>query len=74
MFFPDWQKVSECLKYSSELLQKRTSNEAESALELIADALLISSYSEKLLEMKAESLFMVCVSFPGALKRLFCVK
>lgn len=51
------QKVSECMLRSALLLKSRTSTEAESALEVIAEALLISSNSEKLLEMKAEALF-----------------
>ncbi|XWS71203.1 hypothetical protein CRYUN_Cryun03dG0118700 [Craigia yunnanensis] len=50
------QKLSECMHQSAELLQRRTSDDAESALEVIAEALQISLYSEKLLEMKAEAL------------------
>jgi len=61
--FLDWQKVSECMQHSAELLKRGAPNDAESALQVIAEGLLISSCSEKLLEMKAESLFMVCVSF-----------
>ncbi|KAH1033612.1 hypothetical protein J1N35_045786 [Gossypium stocksii] len=53
------QKVSECMHQSTELLQRRTSDGGESALELIAEALKISMYSEKLLEMKAEALFIL---------------
>lgn len=50
------QNLSECILQSAELLQRRTSDDAESALEVIAEALQISLYSEKLLEMKAEAL------------------
>ncbi|PSR90167.1 DnaJ subfamily C member like [Actinidia chinensis var. chinensis] len=51
------QKVSEFMKQSAELLQRRTSSDAESALGVIAKALTISSCCEKLLEMKADALF-----------------
>lgn len=61
--FLDWQRVTECMQHSAELLRQGAPNDAESALQVIAEGLLISSCSEKLLEMKAESLFMVCVSF-----------
>ncbi|XP_050223144.1 uncharacterized protein LOC126673179 [Mercurialis annua] len=53
------QKVSECLQHSAELLQRKTPTNAGSALELIADGLIISPYAEKLLEMKATSLFLL---------------
>jgi len=43
-------------------LHRRTADDAEKALEHINEALAISSYSEKLLQMKAEALFMVCIS------------
>lgn len=59
--FNCWQKVSECLNLSAELLQWKISTNAERALELIAEALVMSPSSEKLLEMKAEALFMVSV-------------
>lgn len=48
---------------SAEILQKKTSSDVENALEFIAEALTISPCSEKLLEMKAEALFLVCASF-----------
>ncbi|KAL1324521.1 hypothetical protein AAHE18_13G096600 [Arachis hypogaea] len=54
------QKVSDLINHSAELLQRRTSSDAEGALEHINDALMISSHSEKLLEMKAEALSMLC--------------
>ncbi|XP_068310116.1 uncharacterized protein [Pyrus communis] len=53
------QKVSECLNLSAQLLLWKTSTNAERALQLIDEALVISSSSEKLLEMKAEALFAV---------------
>ncbi|RDX64417.1 DnaJ-like subfamily C member 7, partial [Mucuna pruriens] len=53
------QKVSDAINHSAQLLQ-RTVSDAESALEHINEALMISSYSEKLLEMKAEALLMLC--------------
>lgn len=54
------QKVSECMKHLAELQLTSTSSDMQSALELISEALVISSCSEKLVEMKAEALFMVC--------------
>ncbi|XP_050368764.1 uncharacterized protein LOC126786849 isoform X2 [Argentina anserina] len=51
------RRVSECLKLCAELMQRKTSANAESALVLIAEVLAISPSSEKLLEMKAEALF-----------------
>ncbi|OMO81785.1 Tetratricopeptide TPR-1 [Corchorus capsularis] len=51
------QKLSACMHQSSELLQRKTMDDAESALKIIDDTLQISLYSEKLLEMKAEALF-----------------
>ncbi|XP_031401353.1 uncharacterized protein LOC116211218 isoform X2 [Punica granatum] len=53
------QRVSECINRSPELLMSRTSQDAERALEVIAEALTISTYSEKLIEMKAHTLFML---------------
>lgn len=53
------QKVIECVNRSAELLKLRTSEAATSALESITEAMSISSYSERLLEMKAEALCML---------------
>ncbi|KAI9195311.1 hypothetical protein LWI28_013696 [Acer negundo] len=53
------QKVAECMQRSAQFLQNKKSNDADNALEVIDEALLISSFSEKLLEMKAEALFML---------------
>lgn len=49
------QKVIECTNRSAELLKLRTSDAAADALQCIAEAMLISLYSEKLLEMKAQA-------------------
>ncbi|CAL0329358.1 unnamed protein product [Lupinus luteus] len=54
------QKVSDLINHSAEILRRRTSSDADRALEYISEALMISSYSEKLLEMKAEVLLMLC--------------
>ncbi|XP_048139232.1 uncharacterized protein LOC115735457 isoform X1 [Rhodamnia argentea] len=53
------QKVSECMNHAAMLLLTRASKDVEAAVEVIAEALVMSSYSEKLLEMKAEALFML---------------
>lgn len=53
------QKVAECTRRSAELMEQKTDDAALSALDLIAEAVSISLYSEKLLEMKAEALIMV---------------
>ncbi|CAL0310094.1 unnamed protein product [Lupinus luteus] len=50
------QKVAECISSVAELLKKRTSDAAGTALELLTTALSISPSSEKLLQMKAEAL------------------
>lgn len=71
LFINWWQKVLECTNRSAELLKRSTANDAETALEVIAEAVVISSYSERLLEMKAEALFMVCSSFSDAEKVFF---
>ncbi|XP_057456752.1 uncharacterized protein LOC130747748 isoform X2 [Lotus japonicus] len=54
------QKVSDFINHSAELLQRRTSSDAEKALEHINEALMMSKYSENLLEMKAKALLMLC--------------
>ncbi|KAK1429513.1 hypothetical protein QVD17_11722 [Tagetes erecta] len=53
------QKVLDCIKQCTDLLQRRVSKDLECALRLINDALQISACSEKLLRMKADSLFML---------------
>ncbi|KAL9361433.1 hypothetical protein Peur_044218 [Populus x canadensis] len=52
------QKVAECTNRSAKLLEERTYDAAVNALDAIGEALSISPYSERLLEMKAEFLFM----------------
>ncbi|OMO54363.1 Tetratricopeptide TPR-1 [Corchorus olitorius] len=53
------QRVNELTNRSAELLEQKSTNAASSALDTIAEALSISSYSEKLLQMKAEALSML---------------
>ncbi|XP_002532671.2 uncharacterized protein LOC8268658 [Ricinus communis] len=53
------QKVVEYINQCDKLLDRRTSDAARNALDIIADALSISPYSERLLEMKAEFMFML---------------
>lgn len=53
------QQVAECMDRSAELLRNRTYSDAANALEIITEALLISPYSENLIEMKAEALLML---------------
>ncbi|KAH9610902.1 hypothetical protein KSS87_015497 [Heliosperma pusillum] len=53
------EKVIECTIRSAELLRLKTSEAAASALDSIVEAMSVSIYSEKLLEMKAEALCML---------------
>jgi DnaJ family protein C protein 7 len=53
------QRVSECMHEAGRRLQLRTLTDAEKALEILEDSLLISTYSEKLLTMKGEALLML---------------
>ncbi|KAJ0043579.1 hypothetical protein Pint_17809 [Pistacia integerrima] len=53
------QKVAECTNRSAKFLEQKTLEAASDALEIIVEALSISSCSEKLLEMKAESLYLL---------------
>ncbi|XP_059646253.1 uncharacterized protein LOC132291321 isoform X2 [Cornus florida] len=53
------QKVAECTNRCAELLLQRSYDAATSALGIIAEALSLSTYSEKLLEMKGEAFFML---------------
>lgn len=53
------QKVAEYTKRSTKLLEQRTTDAALSALGIISEALSISGYSEKLLEMKADALYLL---------------
>ncbi|OMO51123.1 Tetratricopeptide TPR-1 [Corchorus capsularis] len=53
------QRVNELTNRSAELLEQKSTNAASSALDTISEALSISSYSENLLQMKAEALSML---------------
>ncbi|KAL8122224.1 hypothetical protein AgCh_018827 [Apium graveolens] len=53
------KKILECMKQSADLLQQGTAVYAEHALARIEEALTISSFSEKLQELKANVLFML---------------
>lgn len=53
------QRASEFMDRSAGFLLQKTFSDAENALGVIAEALVISPYSEKLLESKAEALFML---------------
>ncbi|XP_039065794.1 uncharacterized protein LOC120211279 [Hibiscus syriacus] len=53
------QKLSECMHHSALLLQSKMSENAETALEVIAEALQISAVSDQLLEMKAEAFLIL---------------
>nr|XP_043622481.1 dnaJ homolog subfamily C member 7 homolog [Erigeron canadensis] len=53
------EKVVSYINRSAELLKDKTIDSATNALEVITEALSISCYSEKLLEMKGEALFML---------------
>lgn len=53
------EKLSYCIIHSAELLQHGTSDDAQTALGIIADALSVSFHSEELLEMKAKAFFML---------------
>ncbi|KAJ6791222.1 Uncharacterized protein M6B38_245350 [Iris pallida] len=53
------QQVADLTGQVSELLLKRTSNDASKALQIISEALFISPLSESLMEMKAEALLMM---------------
>ncbi|KAJ4979280.1 hypothetical protein NE237_010060 [Protea cynaroides] len=53
------QQVAQHIGRSIELLGQRTQTDAENVLQIVAECLSISPYSEKLVEMKAEALFML---------------
>ncbi|WJX78342.1 hypothetical protein P8452_61574 [Trifolium repens] len=53
------QEVVKCMNDAAELLKERTSDAAGSALELLTKALSKSLYSERLLQMKAEALYLL---------------
>ncbi|CAN1158302.1 DnaJ homolog subfamily C member 7 [Linum perenne] len=51
------QKVMECMQQSAELLERKTQDDAGTAVEVISEALLISPFADKLVEIKAKGLF-----------------
>lgn len=53
------QEVVKCMNAAAELLKERTLDAAGSALELLTKALSKSLYSERLLQMKAEALYLL---------------
>ncbi|KAK1294230.1 Chaperone protein dnaJ 39 [Acorus calamus] len=53
------QQLAEYMDQSVELLRKRTSKDATNALQVIGDALMLSPFSDSLVEMKAEALLML---------------
>ncbi|XP_042480808.1 uncharacterized protein LOC122061558 isoform X2 [Macadamia integrifolia] len=53
------QQVVQHIDRSIELLRQRTSSDAEKVLQIVAEGLSISPYSEKLVAIKAEALFML---------------
>lgn len=53
------QKVSELIKQAADLLGRRTSCDSDSAISVIGEALTISPYSEKFLQMKVDALLML---------------
>ncbi|XP_023755332.1 uncharacterized protein LOC111903822 [Lactuca sativa] len=53
------QKVSECIKQCNDLSQRQDSRDLESAMRFMNEALQISTCSDKLLQMKADTLFML---------------
>ncbi|KAI3461136.1 hypothetical protein Pfo_017799 [Paulownia fortunei] len=53
------KKVAECMKQAAELLGRRTSSDIDCAITVISEGLMISSYSEKLLQMKVDALLML---------------
>lgn len=63
----DWQffakqKVAKYMHQSATLLQEGTDDSAGLALGSIEEALSISRYSERLLQMKGEALYIVCTN------------
>lgn len=53
------QKVSDCIKQCTDLLQSQDSKDLEFALRVMNEALKISTCSQKLLQMKTHTLFML---------------
>lgn len=59
--YPCLQKVVDSMDHATKLLEQQTSDAGNSALEVIAEALTVSPYSERLLGIKAKSMFMVWI-------------
>ncbi|CAL5193417.1 unnamed protein product [Lathyrus oleraceus] len=53
------QEVAKCMNDAAKLLKERTSDAGGSALELLTKALSKSLYSERLLQMKADALYLL---------------
>ncbi|XP_073063686.1 uncharacterized protein [Primulina eburnea] len=53
------QKAGELIKQAAELLRRRTCSDSDSAISVIGEALMISPYSEKFLQMKVDALLML---------------
>ncbi|XP_047970915.1 uncharacterized protein LOC125214080 [Salvia hispanica] len=53
------KKVTDCMVKAGELLGRRTNSDIACAVNIISDGLMISSYSEKLLQMKVDALLML---------------
>nr|GEW08760.1 DnaJ domain, zinc finger, CCHC-type, tetratricopeptide-like helical domain protein [Tanacetum cinerariifolium] len=53
------EKVGNHIKQSAELLQLKTFESATNAMEIVTEALSVSCYSEKLLELEGEALFQL---------------
>lgn len=53
------KKVAECMSRAAELLDRRSISDMDCAVNIISEGLIISSYSEKLLQMKVDALLML---------------
>ncbi|KAL1552965.1 hypothetical protein AAHA92_13701 [Salvia divinorum] len=53
------KKVADCMVKAAELLGRRSTSDIACAVSIISDGLMISSYSEKLLQMKVDALLML---------------
>ncbi|KAH6819683.1 hypothetical protein C2S51_003286 [Perilla frutescens var. frutescens] len=53
------KKVAECMSQAAELLGRKSTSDIDCAVSIISEGLTISSYSERLLQMKVDSLLML---------------
>lgn len=53
------KKVAECMSQAAELFGRRSTSDIDCAVSIISEGLMISSYSEKLLQMKVDALLML---------------